>query len=218
MSFRWPSWMVLNPLRYCREKLDLNLLSYHLHTRWLECMLIFRFFILFYLSCHILVFLFLWKPLQFLSFSSLLNWKPCFSNNVWDTHGKQRVSSIEISTNEQKFTWPPESFLPDSSCRHWLKILHELKWFSLMKTFIQKVIQIITLLFKSAFTFILQSWVINFNTIAGGQHKRMNRFSISQHRNVMPTTMDYTTCNVLYYLMVCGNLMIWNRQGQKYEA
>lgn len=209
--------MTLDPLHYSREKLGLNLLSYHLLGGLNVC----SYLCFSYYSTYSFIFwsfYFCENHWQFLSFSSLLNWKPCFSNNIWDTHGKQRVSSIEINTNKQKFTWPPESFLSDSSCRHWLRILHELKRFSLMKTFTQKVIQIITLLFKSAFTFILQSWVINFNTIAGGQHKRTNRFSISQHRNVMPTTMDYTTCNVLYYLMVCDNLMIWNRQGQKYEA
>lgn len=46
----------------------------------------------------------------------------------------------------------------------------------------------------------------------------MNRFSISQHPHIMPTTMDYTTCNHTVLSVVCDNLMIWNRQGQKYEA
>lgn len=46
----------------------------------------------------------------------------------------------------------------------------------------------------------------------------MNKFFIFQHSNILPTAMDYTTCDVLYHLMASDNLMIWNRQGQKYEA
>lgn len=72
-----------------------------------------------------------------------------------------------------------------------------------------------SLLFKSAFPFTLQSWVINLNTIAGGQHKRMNRIFIFHDANILPPTMDDTTCDVLYHLMASDNLMIWNRQGQK---
>lgn len=72
-----------------------------------------------------------------------------------------------------------------------------------------------SLLFKSAFPFTVQSWVINLKMIAGGQHKRMNRFFIFQDANILPTTMDDTTCDVLYHLMASDNLMIWNRQGQK---
>lgn len=78
-----------------------------------------------------------------------------------------------------------------------------------METFIQKVIKLQHFfIFKSALPFILQSWVINLNMIAGGQYKRMNRFFIFQHPNTLPTTMDYTTCDVLYHLMASNNLMI----------
>ena len=61
----------------------------------------------------------------------------------------------------------------------------------------------ISLLFKSAFPFIFQFGVINFNMIAGDQHKR-----IFQHPNILPTTMYNSTCDILYHLMAYDNLMI----------